>query len=123
MLVAGAGPVSNFVLAGGFTGALFMAARTLGRGAGSEPVLTLLATGVLMNVALGVFNLVPLPPLDGFKVAAFGLPRELGEAYDRIVRPYGMWILLILFVSGALSSVVSPVIVFLHGLLFWIALP
>ena len=47
----------------------------------------------------------------------------MGEAYDRIMGPYGSWILLILFVSGALSSVVSPVIVFLRDILFRIALP
>jgi len=123
MLVAGAGPVSNLVLAGAFTAALFVAARIVGRGDGPQPLLTLLATGVLINVALGVFNLVPLPPLDGSKVAVFGLPRELGDAYDRVIRPYGSWILLLLFVSGALSRVMSPVIVFLHDTLFRIALP
>ena len=123
MLVAAAGPLSNLILAFGFTAALFVAARVLGRGEGTDPILTLFATGVLINVALGVFNLVPLPPLDGSKVAAFGLPRELGEAYDRVVRPYGSWILLILFVSGALSAVVSPVIGFLKDALFRIALP
>lgn len=122
VLVAAAGPLSNLVLAVAFTAGLFVAARAV-RGGISEPLLNLLFTGVLMNVALAVFNLVPLPPLDGSKVAAFGLPRELGEAYDRVVRPYGSWILLILFATGALSRVVSPVIVFLRDILFRIALP
>jgi Zn-dependent protease len=123
MLVAVAGPVSNLILAFAFTAALFVAARVLGRGDGTDPILTLLATGVLINVALGIFNLVPLPPLDGSKVATFGLPAALGDAYDRVVRPYGSWILLLLFVTGALSTVVSPVIVFLKDVLFRIALP
>ena len=122
VLVAAAGPLSNLVLAAAFTAGLFVAARAV-RGSISEPLLNLLFTGVLLNVALAVFNLVPLPPLDGSKVAAYGLPKALGEAYDRIVRPYGSWILLILFASGVLSSVVSPVIVFLRDILFRIALP
>ena len=123
VMVAVAGPVSNLILATGFTAGLFVAARLLVRSTSTEPVLVLLATGVLINIALGVFNLVPLPPLDGSKVAAFGLPSKLGEAYDRFVRPYGSWILLILFVSGALSRIVSPVIVFLRDVLFRIAIP
>ena len=122
VLVAAAGPLSNLVLAVAFTGGLFVAARAV-RGSIGEPLLNLLFTGVLLNVALAVFNLVPLPPLVGSKVAAFGLPKELGEAYDRVVRPYGSWILLILFATGALSRVVSPVIVFLRDILFRIALP
>ena len=122
VLVAAAGPLSNLVLAVAFAVGLFVAARTV-RGSVSEPLLNLLFTGVLLNVALAVFNLVPLPPLDGSKVAAYGLPQALGEAYDRVVRPYGSWILLILFASGALSRVVSPVIVFLRDILFRIALP
>lgn len=122
MLVAGAGPVSNLVLAGAFTAALFVAVRIVGRSDGPHPLHRILDTGVLINLALGVFNLVPLPPLDGSKVAAFGLPPALGEAYDRVVKPYGSWILLILFVSGALTRVVSPVIVYLRELLYQIAL-
>ena len=123
VLVAVAGPLSNLLLAVAFTAGLFVAARMVARGSATEPLLTLLATGVLMNVALAVFNLVPLPPLDGSKVAAFGLPKELGETYDRVVGPYGSWILLILFATGALSSLVSPVIRFLRDILFRIALP
>jgi Zn-dependent protease len=122
MLVAAAGPVSNFLLAILFTAGLFVAVRVVGRADASQPLLVLLGTGVMINVALGVFNLVPLPPLDGSKVASFGLPRSIAEGYDRIVGPYGAWILLILFATGALSVVVSPVIVGLRNALYQIAL-
>jgi Zn-dependent protease len=74
-------------------------------------------------VALGVFNLVPLPPLDGSWVASHGLPARIGEAYDRIVRPYGSWILLILFATGALSVVIRPLMRLLLGILYRVALP
>ncbi len=123
MLVAVAGPLSNFVLASGFTAALFVAARTLSRGDATGPLRFVLGAGMLMNVALGVFNLVPIPPLDGSKIAVFGLPAALGAAYDRLVTPYGTLILVILVVSRALTQVVSPVIFFLYDVLVRIALP
>ena len=59
-------------------------------------------------MALAVFNLVPLPPLDGSWIASFGLPRELGDAYDRFVRPYGTMILLVLVVTGGLGRLIGP---------------
>jgi Zn-dependent protease len=110
VLVAGAGPLSNLVLAAAFTALLFVAVQLRGRADSRDPVLVFVSTGVLINVALGIFNLVPLPPLDGSWVASYGLPRPLGEAYDRLVRPYGSWILLILFATGALSALTRPLI-------------
>jgi len=65
-----------------------------------------------------VFNLIPIPPLDGSKVASFGLPGDLGERYDRIVGPYGFMILMLLLISGAFGYVVYPVQRFIVGLLF-----
>jgi Zn-dependent protease len=123
VLAAAAGPVSNFLLALVFTAGLFVAARMVsGAGAGVF-ALEVLYLGVILNVALGVFNLVPLPPLDGSWIASFGLPRNLGEAYDRYVRPYGTMILLLLVVSGGLGQLVRPIMTGLHDLLFRLALP
>ena len=51
---------------------------------------------------------MPLPPLDGSKVAAWGLPRALADAYVRVMEPYGHWILLLLFATGILGMVLSP---------------
>jgi Zn-dependent protease len=118
ILVAGAGPVSNLILAVVFTAALFVAVR-LGLSQDSEePVLKLLSTGVVINLALAVFNLLPLPPLDGSHVASWGLPRPLAEAYDRVMGAYGQYILLILFVTGVLSWITTPLIVFLQTILY-----
>jgi Zn-dependent protease len=123
VLVAGAGPFSNMLLATAFTALLFVVVRLLGRVDAQEPILKLISTGVMINVALGIFNLLPLPPLDGSAVASYGLPPQLGQAYDRLVRPYGSWILLILFVTGALSVVTLPLIRLMLGILYSIALP
>jgi Zn-dependent protease len=118
ILVAGAGPVSNLILAVVFTAALFVAVR-LGLSQDSEePVLKLLSTGVVINLALAVFNLLPLPPLDGSHVASWGLPRPMAEAYDRVMGAYGQYILLILFVTGVLSWITTPLIVFLQTILY-----
>jgi Zn-dependent protease len=105
--VAAAGPLSNALLALGFTALLFVAVRVFGQ----LPQATgrLLWTGVTMNVLLAVFNLVPLPPLDGSKVVSFGLPRALGGAYDRLIGPYGGWILLLLFATGILGRLLRPI--------------
>jgi Zn-dependent protease len=121
VLIAGAGPLSNLVLALGFTLALFAAVRSGLVSSPEGPLLMLLSSGVYINVILAVFNLVPLPPLDGSKVAAWGLPRNLGDAYVRLIEPYGAWILLILFATGALGVVIGPLIRLLTQLLFAMA--
>jgi Zn-dependent protease len=84
-----------------------------------EPVLAI--EMALINVALAVFNMLPLPPLDGSHVASWGLPRRLAEPYDRVMGSYGQFILLILFVSGVLSWITTPLILLLHGLLYSVA--
>ena len=65
-------------------------------------------SGIELNVLLAVFNLVPIPPLDGSKVASFGLPGDLGERYDRVMGPYGFVILMLLLMTGALGYVLAP---------------
>ena len=122
ILVAGAGPVSNLILAILFTIALFFARRA---DLGSElydPVRAIILVGIQMNVGLAIFNLVPLPPLDGSWVASWGLPRHIANHYDRIMEPWGSWILLILFVTNILSWVLHPLRVFLIQVLYSLAI-
>jgi len=118
MLVAAAGPVSNFLLALIFTAILFVFIKAHVVESEDDFFLHLMALGIELNVLLAVFNLIPIPPLDGSKVASFGLPGDLGEQYDRIVGPYGFMILMLLLISGAFGYVVYPVQRFIVGLLF-----
>jgi Zn-dependent protease len=74
-----------------------------------------------MNVALALFNLVPLPPLDGSKVASWGLPRPIGHRYDRVMEPYGQWILLVLFATGVLGWLLYPLMSALSHWLYQLA--
>jgi Zn-dependent protease len=123
IVVSGAGPVSNALLSLVFTTVLFVAVR-LGLAVASKQdfVFMLLALGVQMNVLLALFNLVPLPPLDGSHLAAWGLPPALADGYRRFVVPYGPMILIALFASGALGSLLQRPMLFLTRLLFHLAL-
>jgi Zn-dependent protease len=109
MLVAGAGPASNILLALLFTAVFFVMVRAGMPIAERNPVVMIVVAGIQMNVVLAVFNFVPIPPLDGSKVASYGLPGSLGDRYDRVMAPYGYMILLILMMTGLLGYVISPI--------------
>jgi len=111
MTVAAAGPLSNVILALLFTAGLFGAARIGWLDEGSRAVATLLAGGIQLNVMLALFNLVPIPPLDGSKVASFGLPRELAARYDAVVESLGPFLaLVVLLFAGRLLVPINNVV-------------
>lgn len=118
LFVSGAGPVSNVILALGFTLALFFVARLGVNGAFGETLLYLLSVGVTLNVVLALFNLVPLPPLDGSHVLQWLLPPRLGTRYAALFGPYGGLILLALVMTGVLGSLLRPLVIFVRDFLF-----
>jgi Zn-dependent protease len=116
-LVALAGPLMNLFLAGilalVFKLLLSLQSSAGGFGTNTLALFTVMAMyGVLMNVALAVLNLFPLPPLDGGRIAAGLLPRQPAIALARL-EPYGILILLVLMMTGLLDRVLDPVRVFL----------
>jgi Zn-dependent protease len=100
MLVAAAGPTSNLALAT----AAAMLLRVL---VVSPTVGSALETMVFVNVLLAVFNMVPIPPLDGGNVLSGLLTGPMAEAFDRL-RPYGFLILYGLMFTGTLWTIISP---------------
>jgi Zn-dependent protease len=108
VLVWGAGPASNILLSVLFGGLLFAAVRSGVAPTAAPAIFTIIETGIVMNAFLALFNLVPLPPLDGSWLASWSLPRSLAARYERIAEPYGQWILLALLLTGALEDVLRP---------------
>jgi Zn-dependent protease len=107
-LVAAAGPVSNFVLA--FLGLL---ALLLVGGPASSGFVTKPAAGVLFyvfqfNLGLAIFNLIPLPPLDGGHFLPYILPRS-ARLLHRQLHQYGPIILILLVITPATDYVMVPV--------------
>ena len=101
MVIAAAGPASNLVLA-------TIAAILLRVMAESDWVSSALETTIFVNVLLAVFNMIPVPPLDGGNVLAGFLTGPMADTFDRL-RPYGFLILYGLMLTGMLTTIISPV--------------
>jgi len=125
-----AGPISNFILAsvafiiikaliiggllfpiGGFftlvvpAGAVF---SEVAQPAYLEPLAKFLSVMLMLNIALGVFNLIPVPPLDGSHVLEELLPPGMSAAYEQI-RPYGFILLYALLLLGVFTAIFNPI--------------
>jgi len=115
--VAAAGPVTNLLLA--TLSALFLrGVVAIGNPATSsspatmvlEPVVLMLAFSVYINLLLAIFNMIPVPPLDGGRVLVGLLPYRQAAAWSRI-EPYGMVIIIVLvFFTNIFSYFISPLL-------------
>jgi Zn-dependent protease len=111
LLTAAAGPLSNFVLAAGCAGAL-AAGHAIGVLPAVDDVFeSLLERAVLINVALGLFNLLPVPPLDGSRLVDAFVPFEHRATWRRVGLAFGV---LLLIVLGA------PIAVMGESLFLWV---
>lgn len=124
LVVSAAGALMNFLLAGlMFAGFQLMLNNLPAPGSSAEfffvPVLNILRYGVWINVILGFFNLLPIPPLDGSKILAELLPPKLAFKYLQLER-YGFIIIVVLMMTGAFRLIFSPVFSVLAPLLYLI---
>jgi Zn-dependent protease len=135
--VSAAGPISNFIIATvafiiikvllmngivrraylGDGGPFNIIVPTVTDSAYMMPIVTLLSIFLILNVTLGVFNLLPIPPLDGSHVLESLLPPAMAEAYEQI-RPYGIFLLIALVMTPVLGWIIVPVQRFVIQLLF-----
>ncbi len=115
-LSAAAGPVSNILVATVSMLLLKYVAIPIGVFSPEwfdkqviEPISLMLQASIIVNTVLAVFNMFPLPPLDGGRVVAGFLPTRYAQIYDRI-EPFGMIIVLVLVVTGMTSYFIYPLV-------------
>lgn len=133
MLVAAAGPVSNLIMAGLMFLALMVmknsspdlaelvrvvSSGSLPHGGGSiaAPLVLVAYYGMVVNVILAIFNLIPVAPLDGAAVLSGLLPRELSAGLDRM-QSYSFFIFILLLISGIPQYLFDPPIYLLRSVL------
>ncbi|MGI6638550.1 MAG: site-2 protease family protein [Desulfobulbus sp.] len=115
--VALAGPASNLLLA--IASALLL--QVLVRFpflplAIIQPLAHMLVASVWINLMLAVFNLLPIPPLDGSKILMGILPPQAAYNYARL-EPFGFVLVLVLFYTGVIGKIIMPIIHFSNNLL------
>jgi Zn-dependent protease len=106
--VAAAGPGMNLVMAL-FWALMIQLGMVLGSGFASMPLVLMGAAGVFINVILMALNLIPLPPLDGGRIAVSLLPPRAAWQFSKL-EPYGLFILLGLLFTGLLGIILWPLI-------------
>lgn len=115
-LVAACGPLSNLALCA----ALLPLGAILSHAAPDGPVtnalFSLVRATYLTSLVYGLFNAIPLPPLDGSRVLYYVLPARGRQIMDDI-EPYGFWILILLFGFGRGGELIEPALV--AGLALW----
>lgn len=123
--VALAGPLSNLILAVLCAIVYHLLAASFSLGGLDlsrpfdfvvEPLFLMSYVAVRINIGLAIFNIIPVPPLDGSKILAGILPATLADAYARMER-FGFLILLLLLFTGIIDQLIFPVISMLTGAL------
>ncbi len=116
LAVASAGIIANFAIAIIFA---LIIRVVVGTGVATDPLIFVLSTIVLVNIVLGFFNLMPVPPLDGSRILFVLLPQRFAH-YERLLERYGLVfaILLVFFVWQYLTPVVVGIFTLLTGLAF-----
>lgn len=110
-MVALAGPLSNLLMAviWGLIAKIGMMLRMSGNDWLGVPLIYMGGAGIMLNVVLGVLNLIPIPPLDGGKLLEAMLPKRVAYKVS-LIEPYGFFILILLMLSGLLFTIMAPIV-------------
>lgn len=119
VLVALAGPFANLLMTLLWAGVAKIALTLSLDHSAKEALFMMGMAGININLLLMIFNLLPLPPLDGSKIVIGVLPNKLAWQYSR-VEPYGFFILLLLLFAGALNYIIVPIMKFTIGLIIMV---
>lgn len=115
--VAAAGPASNFVMA--IFWVLVLKYAQMAPDYAAYFLLEMSKVGIMINLVLMVLNLLPLPPLDGGRIAVSLLPMNLAVKLSRLEQ-YGFIILIVLLFTGVLGKIILPIINFFGQLILGI---
>ena len=115
-LVSLAGPFTNFLIAALLAGAMYVLGAKTSLLQGFPFLPSVIAQVVLLNLVLAVFNLFPIPPLDGSRLVSAVLPPSLALRYNSL-EPYGLFIVMGLLAFGILGRVMYPMVETLYGIL------
>lgn len=113
ILVSLAGPGANFVMA--FITLVFMAIMAKIEYPMTDGMYMVFTSIMIININFGIFNLLPIPPLDGSHVLRQLLPDELAEKYDQL-QQYNMIILIIILMTPVVSWILIPI----QQMILWI---
>ena len=105
--VAGAGPLANFAMA--LLWAFLAQAAAPSGMLDSDGLYRMAQIGISINLVLMVLNLLPIPPLDGGRIAVGLLPNAAAQALARL-EPYGFIVILVLLVTGWLGDLMRPIL-------------
>lgn len=113
-LIALGGPSANFLMACAWAGItkIGLYCATINNDYLGDPLVAMGYCGIIINLILGVLNLLPLPPLDGSKVLYSVLPARWSYKLQQY-ETQTFWLLAILALSGVLNQIISPIVNFL----------
>jgi len=114
--VAAAGPGANFAMALGWALLLKLALLAPG-GYFSYPAQKMAEGGVLINLGLMVLNLIPVPPLDGGRIAVSLLPNRMAYRFA-MIEPYGLFIIVALLATRLLNGILWPAVIACRNLIY-----